>query len=56
MPTRRSCAGSQLAIDRVFAYVAILSVIGYLLYAVVAWIERRVVFWRSGATMPGAGM
>jgi NitT/TauT family transport system permease protein len=49
-------AGSQLAIDRVFAYVAILSVIGYLLYAVVAWIERRVVFWRSDATLPGAGM
>ena len=49
-------AGSQLAIDRVFAYVAILSLIGFLLYAVVAWVERRVVFWRSSELLPGAGM
>ncbi len=49
-------AGSQLAIDRVFAFVAILSVIGYVLYAIVAWVERRVVFWRAGDTLPGAGM
>ena len=48
-------AGSQLAIDRVFAFVAILSVIGYALYALVAWIERRVVFWRAGELIPGAG-
>ena len=40
-------AGSQLAIDRVFAYVIILSVAGYLFYALIAWLERRVVFWRS---------
>jgi NitT/TauT family transport system permease protein len=40
-------AGSQLAIDRVFAYVIILSVAGYLFYASIAWLERRVVFWRS---------
>lgn len=49
-------AGSQLAIDRVFAYVALLSVIGYLLYALVAFLERRVVFWRRGELLPGAGM
>lgn len=49
-------AGSQLAIDRVFAFVAILSVIGYLLYAIVAWLERRVVFWRASGLIPGAGM
>jgi NitT/TauT family transport system permease protein len=40
-------AGSQLAIDRVFAFVIILSVAGYLFFWVIAWIERRVVFWRS---------
>ncbi|MGH2985579.1 MAG: ABC transporter permease [Solirubrobacterales bacterium] len=40
-------AGSQLAIDRVFAFVIILSVAGYLFYALIAWLERRVVFWRS---------
>lgn len=49
-------AGSQLAIDRVFAFVAILSIIGYLLYALVAWAERRIVFWRSRELIPGAGM
>lgn len=40
-------AGSQLAIDRVFAYVIILSVAGYLFYALIVLLERRVVFWRS---------
>lgn len=49
-------AGSQLSIDRVFAYVGILSIVGYLLYAIVAWVERRVVFWRSRDLLPGAGM
>ncbi|HUG89067.1 MAG TPA: ABC transporter permease subunit, partial [Actinomycetota bacterium] len=49
-------AGSQLAIARVFGFVTILSVIGYLLYAIVAWVERRVVFWRSSELIPGAGM
>jgi NitT/TauT family transport system permease protein len=49
-------AGSQLAIARVFAFVTILSVIGYLLYSMVVWVERRVVFWRSAAIVPGAGM
>lgn len=49
-------AGSQLAIDRVFAYVFILSLIGYAAYAVVAWAERRIVFWRHGELLPGAGM
>ncbi len=45
-------AGSQLAIDRVFAFVVILSVIGYAAYAAVAWLERRVVFWRSSDFLP----
>lgn len=49
-------AGSQLAMARVFGFVFILSVIGYLLYAIVAWVEKRVVFWRSAELIPGAGM
>jgi NitT/TauT family transport system permease protein len=49
-------ASSQLAIDRVFAYVFLLSVIGYAAYAIVAWLERRVVFWRHPEVLPGAGM
>ena len=49
-------AGSQLAIDRVFAFVFLLSFIGWAAYAVVAWLERRVVFWRHREVLPGAGM
>jgi NitT/TauT family transport system permease protein len=50
-------AGSQLAIDRVFAYVIILSVAGYLFYALIVLLERRVVFWRSSevAGVPPTG-
>lgn len=40
-------SGSQLSIDRVFAFVIILSVAGYVFYAAIAWLERRVVFWRT---------
>ena len=39
-------AGNRLAIDRVWGYAIILSVAGYLFYWVMAWLERRVVFWR----------
>ncbi len=49
-------ASSQLAIDRVFAFVFLLSLIGYAAYAIVAWVERRVIFWRHGELLPGAGM
>jgi NitT/TauT family transport system permease protein len=49
-------ASSQLAIDRVFAFVLILSMIGYAAYAGVALLERRVVFWRHSEVLPGAGM
>jgi NitT/TauT family transport system permease protein len=48
-------ASSQLAIDRVFAFVFILSFIGWAAYALVAWLERRVVFWRRPEGLP-AGM
>lgn len=49
-------SSSQLAIDRVFAYVLILSLIGYAAYALVAWLERRIVFWRHDELLPQAGM
>jgi NitT/TauT family transport system permease protein len=49
-------AASNLATDRVFAYVVILSAIGYAAYALVALVERKVVFWHSGAILPGSGM
>lgn len=49
-------ASSQLAIDRVFAFVFLLSFIGWAAYAIVAWTERKVVFWRHGELLPGAGM
>lgn len=49
-------AGSQLRMARVFAFVFVLSLIGYLLYALVAFVERKVVFWRSPDIVPGAGM
>jgi NitT/TauT family transport system permease protein len=39
-------AGNRLAIDRVWGYAIILSVVGYLFYWAVSWLERRIVFWR----------
>jgi NitT/TauT family transport system permease protein len=46
-------SSSQLAMDRVFALVVILSVMAYALYALVAFVERRVVHWRKPGFMPG---
>jgi NitT/TauT family transport system permease protein len=40
-------AGSQLSMDRVFAFVLILSAAGYAFFLLIAWLERRVIFWRS---------
>jgi NitT/TauT family transport system permease protein len=45
-------AGSQLALDRVFAYVIILSVMATVFYALIDLIERRVVFWRKPGFIP----
>lgn len=42
-----SVSASQLATARVFAYVFILASIGYAFYLLVAWAERKVVFWRE---------
>jgi NitT/TauT family transport system permease protein len=45
-------SSSRLAMDRVFAYVVVLSVMAYALYAAVAVTERRVVFWRKAGFVP----
>ena len=45
-------AVSQLALDRVFAYVIILSVMASLFYALVDLAERRIVFWRKAGFLP----
>jgi NitT/TauT family transport system permease protein len=45
-------AGSQLALDRVFAYVIILSVMATAFYVLVDLAERRVVFWRKPGFLP----
>jgi NitT/TauT family transport system permease protein len=39
-------AGDLLATDRVYAYGLVLAVMGYLFFAAVAAVERRVVFWQ----------
>lgn len=39
-------AGDLLATDRVYAYGLVLAVMGYLFFAAVAAIEKRVVFWQ----------
>ncbi|HSK97649.1 MAG TPA: ABC transporter permease [Euzebyales bacterium] len=38
-------SAQQLRLDRVFALIFYLSVIGLALFAVVGWLERRIVFW-----------
>jgi len=48
-------AGTQLSVARVFAFVLLLSIAGYLFYAVVAYAERRIVFWRRPHTLSDVG-
>ena len=45
-------ATSQLALDRVFAYVIILSVMATAFYVLVDLLERRIVFWRKPGFLP----
>ncbi len=40
-------SAQQLRIDRVFALIVYLGVIGLALFAVIAWLERRIVFWNQ---------
>lgn len=45
-------ATAQLALDRVFAYVIILSVMATAFYVLIDLLERRVVFWRKPGFLP----
>jgi NitT/TauT family transport system permease protein len=45
-------SSSRLAMDRVFAYVVVLSAMAYTLYAAVTVAERRIVFWRRAGFVP----
>jgi NitT/TauT family transport system permease protein len=47
-------SSSRFAMDRVFGYVVVLSVMAYLLFAVVTLVEHRVVFWRKTGFVPDA--
>lgn len=38
-------SSEQLRIDQVFALIFFLSILGVAIFAVVAWLERRIVFW-----------
>jgi NitT/TauT family transport system permease protein len=38
-------ASTRLALDRVFALIFILSILGIVLFSIVAWIQNRVTFW-----------
>lgn len=38
-------ASTRLALDRVFALILVLSLLGILLFSIVAWIQNRVTFW-----------
>lgn len=40
-------SAQQLRIDRVFALIFYLSLIGLALFGVVSWLERRIVFWHE---------
>jgi NitT/TauT family transport system permease protein len=40
-------SAQQLRIDRVFALIVYLGVIGLALFAIIAWLERRIVFWNQ---------
>lgn len=42
-------SASQLRLDTVFAYIIILSVVGVVLYAIVGWLERKLVFWHHSS-------
>jgi NitT/TauT family transport system permease protein len=40
-------ASTRLALDRVFALIFVLSMLGILLFSIVAWIQAKVTFWDS---------
>lgn len=38
-------AASRIALDRVFALILFLSLLGLLLFSIVSWMQRRITFW-----------
>jgi NitT/TauT family transport system permease protein len=44
-------SAQQLRIDRVFALIVYLGVIGLGLFGIIAWLERRIVFWNRAETV-----
>ena len=40
-------AATQIRIDRVFALILYLSLVGLALFWIVTWVQRRIVFWQS---------
>lgn len=48
-------AGNLLATDRVFGYAIILAIFGYLFYALIGFVERKLVFWQKPHHIQAAG-
>ena len=48
-------AGNMLATDRVFGYAIILAIFGYLFYSLIAFAERKLVFWQKPHHIQAAG-
>jgi NitT/TauT family transport system permease protein len=44
-------SAQQLRIDRVFALIVYLGFIGLALFGIIAWLERRIVFWNRPESM-----
>jgi NitT/TauT family transport system permease protein len=41
----------QLRIDKVFAVIVVLSLVGAILYFSIDWLERRMIYWRSTSSL-----
>lgn len=44
-------SAQQLRIDRVFALIVYLGIIGLGLFGIIAWLERRIIFWNQADTV-----
>ncbi len=49
-------SAQNLSMDRVFAFIFYLSLLGLILFTIVGWLERRIVFWHSEHEIVIAGM
>ena len=41
---------ARFAIDTMYAVIVIMSLIGLVLFVAIAWVDRKIVFWREGST------